>query len=259
MTVQSRGAIVTGGGRGIGAATAEALSNRGSRVVVAARTSTEIDSVASTLRENGGEAWAICCDVTDPESIESLIAQSIEQLGQIDILVNNAGIATAAPLVKTSLSAWTQMWAVNTTGSFLCMKATLPHMVERGWGRVVNVASIAGLRGAAYISGYAASKHAQIGLTRSAAAEVASAGVTVNAVCPGYVDTPMTDTTIANITDKTGMSEEEAFNAILATSPQHRLITSEEVAASIAFLCTDEARAINGQTIVLDGGAISTH
>ena len=139
------------------------------------------------------------------------------------------------------------------------MRATLPHMVERGWGRVVNVASIAGLRGAAYISGYAASKHAQIGLTRSAAAEVASAGVTVNAVCHGYVDTPMTDTTIANITDKTGMSEEEALNAILATSPQHRLITSEEVAASIAFLCTDEARAINGQTIVLDGGAISTH
>ncbi len=259
MTVQGRGAVVTGGGRGIGAATAEVLSKRGTRIVVAARTSAEIDSVASALRETGGEAWAICCDVTDPESIESLIAQSIERLGQIDILVNNAGIATAAPLVKMSLSAWTQMWAVNTTGSFLCMRATLPHMVERGWGRVVNVASIAGLRGAAYISGYAASKHAQIGLTRSAAAEVASAGVTVNAVCPGYVDTPMTDTTIANITDKTGMSEEEALNAILATSPQHRLITSEEVAASIAFLCTDEARAINGQTIVLDGGAISTH
>jgi len=259
MTAQGRGAVITGGGRGIGAATAEALSNRGSRVVVAARTSAEIDSVAEALQENGGEAWAICCDVTDPESIESLIAQSIERLGRIDILVNNAGIATAAPLVKMSLSAWTQMWAVNTTGSFLCMRATLPHMVERGWGRVVNVASIAGLRGAAYISGYAASKHAQIGLTRSAAAEVASAGVTVNAVCPGYVDTPMTDTTIANITDKTGMSEEEALNAILATSPQHRLITSEEVAASIAFLCTDEARSINGQTIVLDGGAISTH
>ena len=259
MTVQGRGAVVTGGGRGIGAATAEALSNQGTRVVVAARTSAEIDSVAEALRGNGGEAWAICCDVTDPESIESLINQSIERLGRIDILVNNAGIATAVPLVKMSLSTWTQMWAVNTTGSFLCMRATLPQMVEHGWGRVVNVASIAGLRGAAYISGYAASKHAQIGLTRSAAAEVASAGVTVNAVCPGYVDTPMTDATIANITDKTGMNEEEALNAILATSPQHRLITSEEVAASIAFLCTDEARSINGQTIVLDGGAISTH
>ncbi len=132
-------------------------------------------------------------------------------------------------------------------------------MVERGWGRIVNVASIAALRGARYIGGYAASKHAVLGLTRSAAAEVASAGVTVNAVCPGYVDTPMTDATIANIVERTGMSEGDALDAILSTTPQRRLITSEEVAASVVFLCEESARGINGQTIVLDGGAISSH
>ncbi len=259
MTIAGRGAVVTGGGRGIGAAVAHALAERGVRVVVAARSSAEIESVAAALRAGGTEAWAVRCDVSEPESIESLFLDAADRLGEVDILVNNAGIASAAPVVKLSLAEWTRLWTVNATGTFLTMRGAMPGMIERGWGRIVNVASIAALRGARYISGYAASKHAMLGLTRSAAAEVAAVGVTVNAVCPGYVATPMTDATIENIVNRTGMSEQDALDAILATTPQGRLITPEEVAASVAFLCEEEARGINGQTIVLDGGAISSH
>ncbi len=259
MSISGRGAVVTGGGRGIGAAVARQLTECGVRVVVAARSSAEIEAVATALRSGGSEAWAVRCDVADPDSITALFEQARAHLGDVDILVNNAGIATAAPVVKLELAEWTRLWTVNATGTFLAMQATLPGMIERGWGRIVNVASIAALRGARYISGYAASKHAVMGLTRSAAAEVASAGVTVNAVCPGYVDTPMTDATVSNIVERTGMTEQQALDAILVTSPQRRLITPNEVASSVTFLCEEAARPINGQTIVLDGGAISSH
>lgn len=259
MTMEGKGAVITGGGRGIGAAVARVLSDRGARVVVAARSTAEIEGVATALRSGGAEAWSVRCDVSEPDSIEALLKEAREHLGTVDILVNNAGVASAAPVAKLDLEEWTRLWTVNATGTFLTMRDVLPDMVESGWGRIVNVASIAALRGARYIGGYAASKHAVLGLTKSAAAEVAPSGVTVNAVCPGYVDTPMTDATIENIVARTGMSEEAALDAILETTPQRRLITSEEVAASVAFLCEDEARGINGQTIVLDGGAISSH
>ena len=256
MSPTGRGAVVTGGGRGIGATVARALADRGARVVVAARSSGEIEAVATALRSGGVEAWAIRADVTDPDSIAALFEEAADRLGAIDILVNNAGIATASPLVRLPLVEWNRLLAVNATAPFLCTQAVLPGMIERGWGRIVNMASVAGLRGARYIAGYSASKHAVIGLTRSVAAEVARAGVTVNAVCPGYVDTPMTDASIANIVEKTGKTEQEALDAILSTTPQRRLITPEECAAAVVFLCDEEARGINGQTIVLDGGAI---
>jgi NAD(P)-dependent dehydrogenase (short-subunit alcohol dehydrogenase family) len=225
-------------------------------MVVAARSSGEIEAVATALRSGGVEAWAIPVDVTEPDSIAALFEEAAGRLGDIDILVNNAGIASAAPVARLALAEWNRLLAVNATGPFLCTQAVLPGMIERGWGRIVNVASVAGLRGARYIAGYSASKHAVLGLTRSTAAEVARLGVTVNAVCPGYVDTPMTDASLANIVEKTGKSEREALAAILATTPQQRLITPEECAAAVIFLCDDEARGINGQTIVLDGGAI---
>jgi len=256
MSLEGRGAVVTGGGRGIGAAVARALAEGGARVVVAARSTSEIEGVATALRSGGVDAWALRVDVSEPDSITALFEAAREHLGQVDILVNNAGIASAAPAVKLALAEWNRLIAVNATGTFLCTQAVLPDMLRREWGRVVNVASVAGLRGASYISGYAASKHAVLGFTRSVAAEVARAGVTVNAVCPGYVDTPMTEASIANIVAKTGSSEEQALEAILSTTPQRRLITSEEVAAAVTFLCDDGARGINGQTIVLDGGAI---
>jgi len=256
MSLQGRSAVVTGGGRGIGAAVARALAEAGARVVVAARSTSEIEAVATALRSGGADAWALRVDVAEPDSIAALFEAARDHLGQIDILVNNAGIASAAPAVKLALAEWSRLITVNATGTFLCTQAVLSGMLEREWGRVVNVASVAGLRGASYISGYAASKHAVLGFTRSVAAEVARAGVTVNAVCPGYVDTPMTEASIANIVAKTGTSEEQALEAILSTTPQRRLITSEEVAAAVTFLCDDGARGINGQTIVLDGGAI---
>ena len=255
MSIAGRGALVTGGGRGIGAAAARRLADRGVRVVVAARSTDQVESVAAELREAGTDAWAVTCDVVEPSEVSAMCGEAAERLGAVDILVNNAGVATSAPIAKLTLEEWTRLWAINATGAFLAMQGVLPGMIERGWGRIVNVASVAALRGARYIGGYAASKHALLGLTRSAAAEVATSGVTVNAVCPGYVDTPMTAATIENIVKRTGMEASAALDAVLATTPQRRLISPEEVAASVAFLCDEEARSINGQTVVLDGGA----
>ncbi len=255
MRLDGRRAVVTGGGRGIGAATARALAERGARVVVAARSTAEIEAVATALTSGGARAWAVRVDVSDPASVQSLFEEAERTLGGVDILVNNAGVASAAPVRRLELDEWNRALTVNATGPFLLSKAVLPGMLERGWGRIVTVASVAALRGASYIAAYAASKHAVLGFTRSLAAEVAAAGITANAICPGYVDTAMTEASIANITRKTGLSEEQALQALLDTTPQRRLITPREVAAAVAFLCDDEARGINGQTIVLDGGA----
>ncbi|WP_419940397.1 SDR family NAD(P)-dependent oxidoreductase [Candidatus Palauibacter sp.] len=257
MSIAGRGALMTGGGRGIGAAAARALADRGVRIVVSARGTDEIEAVAAELRARGTEAWAVTCDVSEPADVAALCREAAGRLGTVDILVNNAGVASSASVTRLALEEWTRLWTVNATGAFLAMQGVLPGMIERGWGRIVNVASVAALRGARYIGGYAASKHALLGLTRSAAAEVAASGVTVNAVCPGYVDTPMTDATIANIVRRTGMEETAALDAVLATTPQRRLIAPEEVAAAVAFLCEETARSINGQTVVLDGGATS--
>ena len=252
-------AIVTGGGRGIGEAVARGLAGAGAGVVLAARTEEEIERLAAELTALEHRATAVTCDVTDPESVNRL-AESSDALGpgwgRVDILVNNAGIAHSAPLPRTDLADWNRLLAVNATGTFLCTRAFLPGMIERGWGRVVNIASVAGLTGARYIAAYAASKHAVIGLTRSAAAEVAERGVTVNAVCPGYVDTPMTAASLRRISEKTGRSEAEALELILEGTPQRRLIEPEEVAHAVVSLCAEAARGINGQSIVIDGGEL---
>jgi NAD(P)-dependent dehydrogenase (short-subunit alcohol dehydrogenase family) len=174
----------------------------------------------------------------------------------VDILVNNAGVAASAPLRSVSPEEWDRLFAVNVRGTYLCTREFLPDMLAEGWGRVINVASIAGLTGAAYISAYAASKHAVIGFTRSVAAEVAAKGVTVNAVCPGYVDTPMTDGSVAHIAAKTGLSPEEARERLRRMSPQNRLFEPEEVAYLVRCLADPRARGVNGQAIVLDGGAL---
>lgn len=258
MSQENRGAVVTGGGRGIGAATARALASAGARVIVSARSVEQIEAVESELRQAGHEVWAIACDVTDTEQVAALAKQSRELVGPVQILVNNAGIASSAPLKHLTLEEWNRLLAVNATGPFLCTQAFMPGMLETGWGRVINVASVAGKIGAPYISGYCASKHALVGFTRAVAAEVAAKGVTVNAVCPGYVDTPMTEQSVANIAAKTGLSESEAREHLDSASPQNRLIESEEVAYLIASLCEPAAKGINGQAIVLDGGMVQT-
>ena len=252
--MKGRTAVITGAGRGVGAAVAARLAQAGATVLVAARTQSQVEGVAERLRADGHMAYAAVCDVSDPASVEQLAARAMESLGTVDVLVNNAGVASAAPLTKTSLDEWNRAFAVNATGPFLCMRAFLPGMMQRGWGRVVNVASVAGLRGDRYIAAYAASKYALLGLTSVAAAETASRGVTVNAVCPGYLDTDMTRESVARISRSTGRTEAEALEAILQTTTQKRLIERDEVAEAVAYFCTDAARSVNGATLVMDGG-----
>jgi NAD(P)-dependent dehydrogenase (short-subunit alcohol dehydrogenase family) len=256
MSLAGRGAVVTGGGRGIGAAVAGALARRGAAVVVAARHREEVDRVAAELRAAGGAAWAAACDVADAAQVAALAEAARRHLGTVDILINNAGTASSAPLARITLEEWQRLFAVNATGTLLCTQAFLPAMTERGWGRVVNIASIAGLEGARYIAAYCAAKHAVVGFTRAAAQETAGSGVTINAVCPGYVDTPMTDETIARIAERLHASPERALQAVLTHSGQPRLVTAAEVADTVVSLCGDAAAGVSGQAIVLDAGAL---
>jgi 3-hydroxybutyrate dehydrogenase len=246
-------ALITGGGRGIGRAIALAFARAGARIVVAARTAAQVEQVAAEI---GNGAIAIVCDVSNSESVTQMCAQTREQLGDVDILVNNAGIAESSTIVTTTDDFWARHLAINLSGTFYCTRAALPAMLDKKWGRVINIASIAGKVGAPYIAAYAASKHGVMGLTRSVALEVAAAGVTVNAICPGYVDTEMVTRGIERITTRTGRSADEALEALKKMSPQNRLATAEEVAAVALLLASDEGRGINGQGINVDGGSI---
>ena len=256
MNLTGRTAVITGAGRGIGAATAAALADAGAAVLVSARTRGEVESVAARIKAKGHKAFATPCDVTRPANVKAMAKVAERHLGPIDILVNNAGIATSAPVRNLNLADWHRVFEVNATGALLCTQAFLPGMVARRWGRVINVASIAGKIGDQYIAAYAASKHALIGLTRSLALEIAEQGVTANAVCPGYVETPMTSDSIARIMAKTGAPKEKVRAAIVGKSPQHRMIGADEVAFLIVALCDERAKGINGQSIVIDGGGV---
>jgi NAD(P)-dependent dehydrogenase (short-subunit alcohol dehydrogenase family) len=241
-------ALITGGGRGIGRAIALTLAQHGARVSVAARTREQVENVAGEI---GDDARALVCDVSSSEEVAQMVADV-----KPDILVNNAGIAESATLPNTTDELWHRHLAINLSGTFYCTRAALPAMLERGWGRIINIASIAAKAGAPYISAYAASKHGVLGLTRSVALEVAASGVTVNAICPGYVDTEMVSRGVQQITAKTGRSAEEALDALKKMSPQNRLVTAEEVAALALLLASEEGRGINGQGINIDGGSV---
>lgn len=253
MTLTGRNALITGGGRGIGASTATELAAAGARVGVAARTVAEVEAVAESLRAGGHEAFAFRCDVTDEAQVANMAQAATVAMGDIDILVNNAGTAISNPVGRTTLDEWNRMIAVNATGTFLCTQALLGGMQAQGWGRVVNVVSIAGLEGARYVAAYVASKHAAIGFTRAAAKEFAGSGVTINAICPGWVNTPLTSGAIERVVEKTGLSPEDALASILEESGQQKLIEPEEVAARIVRLCGEDAAATNGESIVIDG------
>lgn len=258
MKLVNRLALITGGGRGIGRAIALAYAAEGADVVVAARTVAQVESVAQEITNQFPvKALAVACDVSDVSSVAEMFKQAQQSFGRSpDILVNNAGIAESAPITKTDDALWQKHLAINLSGSFYCTRAALPAMVDRGWGRIINIASIAGKTGAPYIAAYSASKHGMLGLTRSTALEVAAKGITANAICPGYVDTEMTTRGVENITKKTGRSADEAMAAIRKMSPQNRLVTAEEVAALALLLASEEGFAINGQAINVDGGSV---
>src|SRR5215203_50529 len=246
-------ALITGGGRGIGRAIALSFASHGARVAVAARTAEQVEQVAAEI---GDKAIGLVCDVADPESVARMFTGMRERFGDADILVNNAGIAESATLVNTTDELWHRHLAINLTGTFYCTRAALPFMLKNGWGRIINIASIAGKTGAPYIAAYSASKHGVMGLTRSIALEVAATGITVNAICPGYVDTEMVSRGVEQITTKTGRTAEEALDSLKKMSPQNRLVTPEEVAAVALLLASDEGRGINGQGINVDGGSV---
>jgi NAD(P)-dependent dehydrogenase (short-subunit alcohol dehydrogenase family) len=248
-------AVVTGGGRGIGAAIAQALAREGATVSVLGRDTARLAAQVAAL---GGDAkaHAVGVDVTDEASVRNAFAAVRERFGQVDVLVNNAGQAESALLAKTDLALWQRMLAVNLTGTFLCTREVIPEMRKRGSGRIVNVASTAGLLGYAYVSAYCAAKHGVIGLTRAAALEAAKSGVTVNAVCPGYTETEIVSDTVANIVAKTGKSEADARAALVARNPQGRMIQPEEVADAVLWLCLPGSGSITGQAIAIAGGEV---
>ena len=251
-----RVAFVTGGGKGIGEAIAIALARQDIRIAVAARTQADVERVAESINRIGGEAIAVVCDATKPESVAAAATRIENDLGKITILVNNAGASASAKFVGHPDALWHQMIDVNLNSVYYVTKAITPMMIEAKWGRIINIASTAAKVGGKYIAAYTAAKHGVLGLTRALAVELVAHNITVNAICPGYVDTPMTDRSIANIAARTKMSEGDARAVLKNSSPQHRLITPEEVAAVAVMLASDHACGITGQAINVDGGAV---
>jgi NAD(P)-dependent dehydrogenase (short-subunit alcohol dehydrogenase family) len=243
-------ALVTGGGSGVGRAIALALADADIPVTICGRREAQLDAVAAGSERVHG----IVADVTNEASMKALYAQAEAARGPFDIVVANAGMAGSAPAHKVSLADWQKTLEVNLTGAFLTVQPALAGMAARKSGRIVFVASTAGLKGYGYVAPYVAAKHGVVGLMRALAAENARTGITVNAVCPGFVETDMLDESVQRIVEKTGRSVEEARKTLAATNPQNRFIQPDEVAATVLWLCTDAARSVTGQAISVSGG-----
>ncbi len=252
-----RHAVITGGGRGIGAIVAETLARLGADVTVVGRKPGPLEERAAAIRAaHGVKAAAEVIDLADPAAIDSGFRRAGERLGPPAILVNNAGVALAAPFHKTDLALWKQVMDVDLTAVFLCTRQVLDGMRQAGWGRIVSVASTAGHTGYPYVTAYCAAKHGVIGLTRALSRELAKSPITVNAVCPGYTDTDIVGDALDNIAAKTGRSRDQALAELVAHNPQGRLVQPTEVAEAVAWLCLPSSAAITGQSIMVAGGEL---
>jgi len=252
-SLAGRTAVVTGAGRGIGASIAQALAQEGAAVALIGR---DAERLAAQAKAISGDTFVAPADVTDPDSVQAAFAKIRERFPRIDILVNNAGQAQSAPFARTDFALWQKMLAVNLSGTFLCSHAVYAAMVKQDYGRIINIASTAGLTGYGYVSAYCAAKHGVIGLTRSLALEAAKSRLTVNAVCPGYTETDIVKDAVANIMAKTGKAEAEARAALVVHNPQGRMVQPDEVAHTVLWLCRPSSASITGQAIVVAGGEI---
>ncbi|MGI8576589.1 MAG: SDR family NAD(P)-dependent oxidoreductase [Nocardioidaceae bacterium] len=251
--VAGRIALVTGAGRGIGRAVAQQLSSAGLRVALTARSEAELTDTAGSC---AGATLVLPADITDPAALDHVFAAVESEWGAVEVLVANAGAGVSARVQHTTDEDWQQMLDLNLTAPFRCIRRALPAMIPAGYGRVVVVASVAAKVGEPYIAAYTASKHGVLGLVRSAAIELARTGVTVNAVCPGYVDTPMTDATVAGIAAKTGRSEPDSRAILEHKQPTGRLVTTTEVAQAVCFCVANGS--VTGQGVNVDGGAVQS-
>ena len=247
----SRHALITGAGTGIGEAISRRLHREGHAVTLVGRRSEPLETLSQAL---GKQSFAVTGDVTDRAEIELAFEAAKTQFGDVEILVNCAGMAPTAPFHRVDFADWQRTMDVNVNGVFHCTQLALESMLENNWGRVVNIASVASLRGFPYVSGYCASKHAVLGMTRALALEVATQGITVNAVCPGYVDTDIVRNAIAGIVSKTGRTEADAMQHFTESNPQGRLVEVTEVASAVSWLCSEGAASVTGQAIAIDGG-----
>lgn len=252
MSVDGKHVVVTGGGTGVGRAIAEAMAHAGARVTIVGRREEPLREVAKQHRFIG---W-ITCDVTDADAVNGAFGQARGLNGRISVVIANAGAAESVPFSRLTSAQLNSMLAVNLGGVVNAWQASLGDMKALGWGRLIAVASTAGLKGYAYVSAYAAAKHAVVGLTRSLALELGDSGITANAICPGFIDTPLLDRSVATIIEKTGMCEQAARARLLSGNPQKRFIQPDEVAGSALWLCSEAARSVNGHALSVSGGEI---